>query len=309
MSLRPVLKSDKFVVTAEVGPPKGTKLEHVIEEAKLLASLVDGINVTDIQAAAMRLGSMATCHLIKDVGAEPVLQMVCRDRNRLALQSDLLSAWALGIENVLCITGDHPRLGDHKGAKPVYDLDSVQLLQVAKGLNAGQDMMGNELDGKPDFCLGAVVTPGANPQEMQILKLAKKVEAGAEFVQSQAVYDVDAFGGFMEQLAKERIEVPMLAGIVLLKSAGMARYMNANVAGVSVPDALIEEMAEAGEKDKQAKAEGKKGGHKVQTSIAIAARLIRDLKPLCRGVHLMPLGWGHHVPAVLEASGLRRQNA
>jgi 5,10-methylenetetrahydrofolate reductase len=155
---------------------------HVLEEAKLLAPLVDGVNVTDIQAAAMRVGSLATCHLIKDVGAEPVLQMVTRDRNRLALQSDLLSAWVLGIENVLCLTGDHPVMGDHKAAKPVYDLDSVQLLHVAKGLNEGRDMMGNELEGKPDFCLGAVVTPGGNPVEMQILKLHKKIEAGAEFI-------------------------------------------------------------------------------------------------------------------------------
>jgi methylenetetrahydrofolate reductase (NADPH) len=302
MSLRPVLQSDKFVVTGEVGPPKGTSMSHVLEEAKLLAPLVDGINVTDIQAAAMRVGSMVTCHLIKDLGGEPVLQMVCRDRNRLALQSDLLSAWVLGIENVLCLTGDHPVLGDHRGAKPVYDLDSVQLLQVAKGLNEGHDMMGNELEGKPDFCLGAVVTPGGNPVEMQILKLEKKVEAGAEFIQTQAVYDVNAFSEFMEKVS--HMQVPILGGIVLLKSAGMAKYMNANVAGVTVPDDLIEEMADAGAKDKAAKAEGKKADYKEKTSIEIAGRLIRELKPLCRGVHLMPLGWGHHVPAVLEAAGL-----
>jgi 5,10-methylenetetrahydrofolate reductase len=302
MSLRPVLASDQFVVTAEVGPPKGTNLEHVLEEAKLLAPLVSGVNVTDIQAAAMRLGSLATCHLIKDVGAEPVLQMVCRDRNRLALQSDLLSAWALGIESVLCLTGDHPKMGDHAGAKAVYDLDSVQLLRVAKGLNEGHDMMGNELDGKPDLCLGAVVTPGANPVEMQLMKTEKKAKAGAEFLQTQAVYDVDQFAAFVEKIAGLR--VPVLAGIVLLKSAGMARYMNANVAGVTVPEELIQEMAAAGEKDKAAKADGKKADQKVKISIEIAARLIRDLKPLCRGAHIMPLGWGHHVPAVLEAAGL-----
>ncbi len=302
MSLRPVLQSDKFVVTAEVGPPKGVNVHEVIEEAKLLAPRVDAINVTDIQAAAMRVGSIATCHLIKDVGAEPVLQMVTRDRNRLALQSDLLSAWILGIENVLCLTGDHPVMGDHKAAKPVYDLDSVQLLHAAKGLNEGHDLMGNPLDGKPDFCLGAVVTPGGNPLEMQILKLEKKVEAGAEFIQTQAVYDVDQFAEFMQKIS--HINVPILAGIVLLKSAGMAKYMNANVAGVFVPDPLIKEMADAGAKDKAAKAEGKKADSVVKTSIEIAARLIRDLKPLCRGVHIMPLGWGHHVPAVLEAAGI-----
>ncbi len=301
MSLRPILHSDKFIITSEVGPPKGTDLSHVLEETKLLQPLVDGINVTDIQAAAMRLGSMATCHLIKDLGAEPVLQMVTRDRNRLALQSDLLSAWALGIENVLCLTGDHPTLGDHRTAKPVYDLDSVQLLQAAKGLNEGHDMMGNELEGKPDFCLGAVVSPGATPLELQILKLEKKVEAGAEFIQTQAVYDVNLFAEFMAKV--QHLQVPILAGIVLLKSAGMARYMNANVAGVTVPEELIQKMAAAGAADKQAKEEGKKGGNAVATSLEIAAQLIRDLKPLCRGVHLMPLGWGHHVPKILAAAG------
>jgi methylenetetrahydrofolate reductase (NADPH) len=302
MSLRPVLQSDKFIVTSEVGPPKGVDMSHVVEEIKLLAPLVDGINVTDIQAAAMRVGSMATCHLIKDLGGEPVLQMVTRDRNRLALQSDLLSAWVLGIENVLCLTGDHPLLGDHKTAKPVYDLDSVQLLKAAKGLNEGHDMMTNELEGKPDLCLGAVVSPGANPLEMQIMKLDKKVEAGAEFIQTQAVYDVAAFADFMQKIS--HLKVPVLAGIVLLKSAGMARYMNANVAGVTVPDELIKRMAAAGAADKQAKEEGKKGGNAVRTSIEIAVELIQGLKPLCRGVHLMPLGWGHHVPRILQESGL-----
>jgi len=302
MSLRPILQSGKFIVTGEVGPPKGTDLSHVLEETKLLTPLVDAINVTDIQAAAMRLGSMATCHLMKDLGAEPVLQMVTRDRNRLALQSDLLSAWALGIENVLCLTGDHPILGDHRAAKPVYDLDSVQLLAAAKGLNEGHDMMGNELEGKPDFCLGAVVSPGATPLELQILKLEKKVAAGAEFIQTQAVYDVNMFAEFMNKVS--HLKVPILAGVVVLKNAGMARYMNANVAGVTVPDDLIKRLSAAGAADKQAKEEGKKGGNVVAASIEIAAQLIRDFKPLCRGVHIMPLGWGHHVPKILEAAAV-----
>ena len=302
MSLRPVLQSDKFIVTGEVGPPKGVDMSHVVEEAKLIATLVDGVNVTDIQAAAMRVGSLATCHLIKDVGAEPVLQMVTRDRNRLALQSDLLSAWVLGIENVLCLTGDHPTLGDHKTAKAVYDLDSVQLLKVAKGLNEGHDMMGAELEGKPDFCLGAVVSPGANPLELQIMKLEKKVEAGAEFIQTQAVYDIALFAEFMGKVS--HLKVPILAGVVLLKSAGMAKYMNANVAGVTVPDELIKRMAAAGATDKAAKEAGQKGGNAVATSIAIAVELINGLRPLCRGVHLMPLGWGHHVPKILQEAGL-----
>jgi len=302
VSLRPVLKSGKFVVTSEVGPTKGTNVEHTLEEAEHFRGRVDGVNVTDIQAAAMRLGSMVTCHLLKDRGHEPVLQMVCRDRNRLALQSDLLSAWVLGVENVLCLTGDYPTLGDHPGAKPVYDLDSVQLLAAARGLNEGHDMAGNELDGKPDFCLGAVVTPGGNPVEMQLLKLKKKVDAGAEFIQSQAVYDVETFARFMDKAGKFGVHI--LAGIVLLKSAGMARYMNKNVAGVTVPDALIAEMAKAGEADKAAKAEGKKAGNQVKASIEIAGRLIRELKPYCQGVHIMPLGWDKYVPAVLDAAGL-----
>ena len=163
-------------------------------------------------------------------------------------------------------------------------------------------MVGNELEGKPDFCLGAVVSPGANPIEMQIMKLEKKVEAGAEFIQTQAVYDLSGFGEFMQKV--QHLKVPILAGIVLLKSAGMARYMNANVAGVTVPDDLIARMAAAGAEDKKAKEEGRKGGNAVRTSIEIAVELIQGLKPHCRGVHLMPLGWGHHVPKILEQAGL-----
>lgn len=302
MSLRPHLQAGEFVVTAEVGPPKGTNIEPCLEEAEHFRGRVAGINVTDIQAAAMRIGSMVTCHLLKDRKLEPVMQMVCRDRNRLALQSDLLSAWVLGVENVLCLTGDYPTLGDHPGAKPVFDLDSVSLLQVAKGLNEGHDMMGNELDGKPDFCLGAVVTPGGNPVEMQIMKLEKKVEAGAEFIQTQAVYDVAQFEEFMGKV--QHVKVPILAGIVLLKSAGMARYMNNNVAGVFVPDELIQKMAAAGAADKEAKAAGLKADNQVKTSIEIAADLICKMKPMCQGVHIMPLGWDAHVVKVLDAAGL-----
>jgi methylenetetrahydrofolate reductase (NADPH) len=302
MSLRPHIHAGEFIVTAEVGPPKGTNMDGCLHEAEYFRGRVHGINVTDIQAAAMRIGSMVTCHLLKDRGLEPVLQMVCRDRNRLALQSDLLSAWVLGVENVLCLTGDYPTLGDHPGAKPVFDLDSVALLQAAKGLNEGHDMMGNELDGKPDFCLGAVVTPGGNPVEMQLIKMEKKVEAGAEFIQTQAVYDPAQFEAFMQKAC--HVKAPILAGIVLLKSAGMARYMNKNVAGVSVPDELIQRMAKAGEADKEAKAAGQKADNQVKTSIEISAELITKLKPMCQGIHLMPLGWDKHVPPILDAAGL-----
>ena len=303
MSLREVLATQDFTITCEVAPPKGVDMKHVLEEAELLRGRVAGINVTDLQAAAMRVSSVATCSLLKQMGLEPILQMVCRDRNRIALQSDLLSAYVLGIRNVLCLTGDHTTLGDHPEAKPVFDLDSVSLLRAAQGLIDGKDLSGNDLEGKPEeLFLGAIVTPGADPVEPQIYKLHSKVEAGARFIQTQAVYDVDTFARFMEKV--QDVKVPILAGIVLLKSAGMARYMNANVAGVFVPDPLIKEMADAGKKDKEAKEKGEKGNNVAQKSIEIAARLISGLKPYCAGVHLMPLGWGHHVPAVLEAAGV-----
>jgi methylenetetrahydrofolate reductase (NADPH) len=303
MSLREAVESGKFVVTCEVAPPKGVDMDEVRKEAEILRGRVDGLNVTDLQAACMRVSSLATCVLLRDMGLEPILQMVCRDRNRLALQSELLSAYVLDVRNVLCLTGDHVVLGDHVESKAVFDLDSVSLLQAAQGLIEGRDLAGNELEGAPtDLFLGAIVTPGADPVEPQIYKLHNKLRAGARFIQTQAVYDVETFARFMERVSD--VDVPIMAGIVLLKSAGMARYMNKNVAGVKVPDALIKEMAEAGQKDKAAKADGKKGGNVVATSIDIAGRLIRELKPLCRGVHLMPLGWGHHVPAVLEAAEL-----
>lgn len=288
MGLRQAIDSGKFIVTSEVGPPKGTNIEHVLHDAELLRGRVDGINVTDLQASAMRLGSLATCHLLKEAGFNPIFQITCRDRNRLALQSDLLSAAALGITDVLCLTGDYTTLGDHPHAKPVFDLDSVSLLRAAKGLMQGRDMSGNELDGTPQLTLGAVVNPGAEPLEPQIIKLEQKVAAGAEFIQTQAVYDPAAFERFVKAAA--HIQVPILAGIVLLKSAGMAKYMNRNVAGVFVPDNLIQEMADAPDK--------------VAASIEIAARLIQQLAPMARGVHIMPIGWDRHVPRVLDAAGL-----
>jgi len=278
----------KFVVTSEIGPPKGTDIREVLEDALLVKGKVDAINVTDLQSSVMRIGSMAICHLLKDRGIEPIFQLTCRDRNRLALQSDLLSASVLGIENVLLLTGDYPSLGDHPEAKPVFDLESVQLLAVAKMLEQGKDMKGNALKGAPLFCMGAVVNPGADPLEPEIIKMEKKITAGARFFQTQAVYDVELFKRFLD--SAKHLNTTIMAGIVLLKSAGMAKYMNKNVAGVFVPDNLIREMEEA--KDKSAK------------SIEIAARLIKELKPLCKGIHIMPIGWDKKVPQVLDAAGL-----
>lgn len=292
MTLRAQLESGKFAVTTEVGPLKGTDTTGIAEIAELLRGKVNAANATDQQSSVMRLGSLVTCHLLNDHGLEPVLQMTCRDRNRLALQSDLLSAWALGIRNVMAITGDLPALGDHPQAKPVYDLDSVQLLWVINNkLNKGQDMAGNELKGKTDFFTGAVVTPGSTSEaglELQLMKMQKKIAAGARFFQTQAVFDPASFARFMKRA--EKFGVPVLAGIIPLKSSGMAKFMNKNVSGIFVPESLITRMAET--KDK------------VQTGIEIAANLIKDLKGLCQGVHIMAIGWEKKVPAILDAAGL-----
>lgn len=290
MSFREKIKSGKFVVTSEIGPPKGTDIKEALEDAELIKDKVDAINVTDLQSSVMRIGSLAICRLLKEKGIEPILQVTCRDRNRLALQSDLLSASVLGIENVLLLTGDHTTLGDHPDAKPVFDLDSVQLIQVAKILQEGKDMKGNELKGSPKFFMGAVVNPGADPLEPEIIKMEKKIEAGAQFFQTQAVYDIDLFKKFLE--SAKHLKTTILAGIVLLKSAGMAKYMNENVAGVYVPDNLIEEIKSVAKEDRKKK------------SVEIAARLIKELKPLCSGIHLMPLGWDKLVPQILDVSGL-----
>ncbi len=288
MNIAELAKSGKFVVTAEIGPPKGVDIEEMLRDAELMRGKVDAINVTDQQSSVMRLGSLATCRLLKEKGLAPVFQMTCRDRNRIALQSDLLSAYVLGIENVLCLTGDFVALGDHPQAKGVFDLDSVSLLMAARQLEQGRDMAGNELKGAPHFCLGAVVTPGAEPLEPQILKMEKKVKAGAQFFQTQAVYEPEKFAEFMKAVAY--LKVPVMAGIVMLRSPGMARFMNKNVAGVYVPDNLIQEMEQA--KDRS------------QKSIDIAARLIKEMKPLCQGAHIMAIGWEKKVPDVLNAAGL-----
>ncbi len=290
MNFSEKLKNGKFLITSEIGPPKGVNIDKNLEEAELLRGKVDGFNVTDLQSSVMRIGSLAISHLLAERDLEPIFQLTCRDRNRLALQSDLISAYVLGIKNVLCLTGDHTLLGDHPQAKPVFDLDSVSLLRAAKTLMEGKDIAGNELAGSPDFCLGAVVNPGADPLELQITKMELKVEAGTQFFQTQAVYEAKKFEQFMR--ATEHIKVPIMVGIVLLKSAGMARFMNANVAGVFVPDNLIKIMAAASKQERP------------QKSIEIAASLIKELKGMGQGVHIMPLGWDKYVPEILEKGEL-----
>ena len=289
--LKEALTSGKFVVTSEIGPPKGVNIEKYIGHAEALKERITAFNVTDLQSAMMRFGSLATCRLLVERGMEPVLQMTCRDRNRLALQSDLLSAYGLGIQNILCLTGDHQKLGDHPQAKGVFDLDSVQLLAAATKLQQGKDLAGNELEGTPEFFLGAVITPEAEPLEPHIIKMAKKVEAGAAFFQTQAVFNPEKFKQFIKQVS--HFNVPIMAGLVLLKSVGMARYMNANVAGVNVPEELIEEL----KKDKEKTKSG-------QIGVEIAIRIINEIRDCCQGIHLMPLGWEDKLPAILDGAGL-----
>jgi 5,10-methylenetetrahydrofolate reductase len=292
VSFKEALNSGKFVVTAEVGPPKGTDIKKILHEAEMLKGKVDALNVTDNQSAVMRISSMSFCKLLLDMGQDPILQMTCRDRNRIGLQSDLLGASILGIKNVLCMTGDHPNAGDHKEAKPVYDIESVQLLRIVDLLNNGKDMMGNELQGATDYYQGAVVTPEANPLEPQLMKFEKKVEAGANFFQTQAIYDIGKFKDFMKFARKFAVKI--LAGLVLLKSAGMANFMNKFVPGITVPPELIDELKEAG-KEKA-----------LDTGINIAARHIKQLKEenVCDGVHIMAIGAEDKVPLIMERAGL-----
>ncbi len=291
MKLSSLFEEGRFVVTGEVGPGKGSSAEEVLHGSELMAPHVDAVNVTDNQSAVMRLGSLAVSGMLKQKGIEPVFQLTCRDRNRIALQSDLLSAAALGVENTLLLTGDHMVLGDHQQAKKVFDLDSVQLISAAKGLNEGHDMAGHELEASTDLCLGAVVNPGSDEIETQLLKMEKKIEAGAEFFQTQAVYEPEVFESFMRKA--EKLNVPIMVGIVPLKSAGMARYMTQNVAGVRVPDEMIKRMKDT------AKADRKK------VSAEIAIDLVRRMKDMCQGVHLMPLGWDDLVPEIVKGAEIR----
>jgi 5,10-methylenetetrahydrofolate reductase len=291
-TFKEALASGRFLVTSEVAPPKGINLESMAHHVELLRERVDAMNVTDHQSSVMRFPSLGGALMVKEMGGEPILQMTCRDRNRLALQADLLFAAARGIKNVLCLTGDSVVLGDHKESKGVFDLDSSQLLVAVRTLERGKDLGGNALDGAPAFCAGAIVTPEANPLEPQLIKFEKKIEAGAEFIQTQAVYDLDNFKGFMDYA--RAFPVKVLAGIILLTSAPMARFMNKNVAGVRVPQDLIDEMDAAPK------------GRKLDKGIEIAGRMIRRIRDegMCDGVHIMAIGKEDRVPDIMEAAGL-----
>ena len=291
---REVLRTKSFVVTTEVGPDKGSNVSKAIEHIDLLKDKVDGLNVTDNQSSVMRYPSLGTCLLIKEHGGEPVLQVTCRDRNRLAIQADLLFAYSRGISNVLCLTGDSIDVGDHKEAKQVFDLDSVQLIHLVHTLNSGKDMAGNELNGGIDFCIGTSASPSSDPLEPQLIKVEKKLKAGVSFIQTQAIYELDELKRFTEFVRNMDEAVKILAGIVPVIGVKMAAYMNENVPGIFIPQRLIDELAEAPK------------GTGVSKGIEMSARMIRQLKEerICDGVHIMFIGREERVPEILEAAGL-----
>lgn len=284
------LHSDEFLVTTEVGPPKGVDVSEMIHHIDILKDKVDAINVTDHQSSVMRFPSLGGCLLVKELGGEPILQMTCRDRNRLALQADLLLAYSRSIVNVLCLTGDSIDVGDHKDAKPVFDSDSIQLLKMIRTMESGKDVGGNDLKGVPKFCLGASVHPEADLIEPQLIKFEKKVAAGAQFFQTQGIFDVASLRRFMQYASQ--FDIKILAGIIVLASARMAKYMNDNVPGIIVPQTIIDELASV------EKGKGRQKG------IEIAARLMKTIKEenLSHGIHIMAVGNESVVPDILEAA-------
>ena len=302
--LKDALESGKFGVTAEMAPPKGYDFTEQMEAAELLKGKVHGVNVTDMQSASLKATGLGLCIKLKQAGVEPILQMTGRDRNRMAIMGDALAAASFGIDTMLALTGDHPVVGDCKDSKPVYDLDSVGILKMLSQMEeSGCDCGGNELTGgAPKFYKGASVTPVYEPLFLQLNKLRQKVEAGAKYVQTQGIFDLDTFKRFLEQVDNMGIKTHIMAGIIPLKSAGMAKYMNENVPGIDVPQDMIDRLAAAA-------AEGKEKGVKglpMQLGIEMAAEMIAKIKDekLCDGVHIMAIGAEKNVPPILEKAGL-----
>jgi len=302
MKITELFSNGTYVLTSEVGPVKGCvrdlgdgRAPRCLEEADLLRDHVHAINVTDNQSAVMRLGSLAASIKLKERGIEPIYQITCRDRNRIALQSELLNACSLGIDNVLVLTGDHTSLGDHRSAKPVFDVDSVQLLKIATQMKEGHDMTGHELTQAPDFALGAVVNPNFEPLDLQLVKMEKKIAAGAQFFQTQTVYDPALFERFMRKAG--RFGVPIQLGIVLIKSEKMAQFMNRNVSGITVPEGWLRRLSDTPE------------GKTKEQCVEMTSQLLREVAPMCQGVHFMPLGWSDIVPRIIETglNGRSRQ--
>lgn len=293
-SIQEIMEKGTFLISGEIGPPKGTDIDEMIEHIDLLKDKVHAMNITDNQSSVMRYPSLGTALIILEHGGEPNLQVTCRDRNRLAIEADLLFAYTRGVRSVLCLTGDSIPVGDHKEAKAVFDCESVQLLQLIRNMEEGKDSGGNEMQGGVEFYKGAIVTPEAHPIEPQMLKFRKKIEAGAQWFQTQAVYDMENFKRFMEQARKIDDKVKICAGLVLLTSMGAIKYMNANVPGVFVPDNLVQEMADAPK------------GEALNTGIRIMARQIRTCmdEKLCDGVHIMAIGKEGVVPQILDEAGV-----
>ncbi len=289
MTFKERLDSGKFAVVVELQPPKGIDLSGIYEWVDLLKGRVDALFVPELQNAIMRLGSLSVCALLKTRGMETIFNLSCSDRNRLALQSELLNASALGIQNVLILMGDPPSIGDHFEAKSVFDLDVIGLLGATKRLQEGYDLMGNDLLGKPKFCVGTEVNAAAKGHilDLEVMDMEKKIRSGVDFFFTKSIYDVGTFEGFIKKIA--HFKVPIIAGITLLKSVGMARYVNKHVEGASIPDSIIDQLMKASDKQR--------------TSVEIAGGLIKELKPLCQGVQIIPIGWEKQIPSLLDYIG------
>ena len=292
-----IWESGGFIVTSECGPPRGADGDVIRRKGEFLRGVVDGVNVTDNQTSMVRMSSLSACVILKGMGLEPILQMVCRDRNRIALQSDILGAAALGINNMLCLSGDHQKFGDHPQGKNVYDLDSVQLIQtVCRMRDEGKFLGGDEIKGKPVIFVGAAENPFADPFEIRAARLGKKVKAGCEFIQTQCIYNIEKFRRWMEMVCDRGLheKCAILAGVTPMKSVGMARYMKNNVPGMDVPDDMIERM-KGTPKEKQA-----------EEGIKICVESIEKLKeiPGVRGIHIMAIEWEEKVADIVKAAGL-----
>jgi len=300
--LEKIFASGEFAVTSECGPPRGAVPEKIIEKAKMLKGYVDAVNVTDNQTAMVRMSSFAACVFIKQLGMNPILQMVTRDRNRLAMQADILGAYSHGINNMLCLSGDHPHFGDHPMAANVYDLDSIQLIQMVRTMrDKGKFQGGDDISSPPKMFIGAAANPFADPFELRVARLAKKVKAGVDFIQTQCIYNLDKFEKWMEGVRDRGLheKVYILAGITPMKSAGMAKYMKNRVPGMDVPDDLVKRMSGVS-KEKQAE-EG------IRVSVETIERL-KEVKGV-RGFHIMAIEWEEKVAEIVERAGLLPRSA
>ncbi len=296
-NLEKILAAGHFAFTGELGPPRGSNIEHVKEKAQHLIGYVDAVNITDNQTAMVRMSSWAAAMLVNEMGLEPNYQMVCRDRNRLAMQADILGASAMGIRNMLCLTGDHQMFGDHPNAKGVFDIDSIQLINTVRQMrDEGTFLSGEEIDGPPKMFIGAAANPFADPFEWRIHRLAKKVEAGVDFIQTQCVYNMDKMREWMKQAVDMGLteKVYILPGITPMKSVGMAKYMKNKVPGIEVPDDVIKRL------------QGAEKGKVAEEGIKIACEQIEEFKEMkgVSGIHLMAIEWEHKVPEIAERAGV-----